>query len=100
MTRDLYFIPGWGAIFKKGFVTDTTVAMVVLFILIVWPNKNIFKGGVEYKPLIAWSDIEKMFPWSVIILLGGSLAMAKGCEVNITNSELYSKIRNSSIFNC
>ena len=73
-------MPGWGVIFRKGYVTDTTVAMTVFFILIAWPKTNIFKGN-EYVPLISWSDIEKLFPWNVLLLLGGSLAMAKGCDV-------------------
>ena len=80
LTRDLQFIPGWQNGFSHGFITDTTTAILVLFCIMVWPKKNIFKGE-NYFPLMSWVDVEKMFPWSVVILLGGSLAMAAGCDV-------------------
>lgn len=84
LTRDLHFVPGWQALFQKGYITDTTTAIFVLFCLVAWPRKNIFKGE-RYTPLIVWSDVEKMFPWNAILLLGGSLAMAAGCEVKLNH---------------
>lgn len=80
LTRDLHFVPGWQHGFSKGYISDTTTAIFVLFCTMVWPRKNIFRGE-KYVPLMVWNDVEKMFPWSVIILLGGSLAMANGCDV-------------------
>ncbi len=64
LTRDLHFIPGWVAIFPKG-ITDTVAAVFVLFSMLAWPKKNIFKGEL-YEPMLAWTEVEKMFPWNVV----------------------------------
>lgn len=45
----------------------------------VWPKKNIFAGH-KYEHLLKWSDMID-FPWDVILLGGGSLAIAKGFQV-------------------
>jgi di/tricarboxylate transporter len=30
--------------------------------------------------MLTWKIIEKHFPWTIIFLVGGSLALADGCE--------------------
>ncbi len=47
------------------------------------PSENIFKGK-PYNHLIQWKTLEKVFPWDVFLLLGGSLAMAEGFQVSLT----------------
>ena len=82
LTRDLYFVDGWQAVFgaKKSFVTDTTPAMLIVLLLFIWPKENIFDGK-PYGHLITWKNIDKDFPWDVILLGGGSLALAEGFQV-------------------
>ncbi|CAF0823698.1 unnamed protein product [Brachionus calyciflorus] len=79
ITRDLYFVPGWGVLFKKDYITDTSSAILVLILICAWPKDNPFTSDT-YEPLMTWKKIEKLFPWSLIFLIGGSLAMAEGCE--------------------
>jgi hypothetical protein len=38
------------------------------------PAENIFKGK-PYKNLLDWKSLQRVFPWDVLLLLGGSLAM-------------------------
>ena len=44
VTRDLFFVDGWGAWFKKGYASDTTPAIFILMFLVLWPKNNIFKS--------------------------------------------------------
>jgi hypothetical protein len=69
VTRDLFFVPGWGALFKKSYTTDTTPAILILIVLVSWPKYNIFKQ-IPYEHLICWNKINESFPWNIIILSG------------------------------
>ena len=51
------------------YVSDTTATMMLLFVAVIWPKKNIFKQE-KYEPLISWKDIVGTFPWGVIFLIG------------------------------
>jgi hypothetical protein len=93
------------------YVSDTTPAILIIILMFVWPKHNIFKGnittvmprlldnglkqfhsilhsipffriGKDYEHLIGWKDFIK-FPWDVILLGGGSLALAYGFEVGL-----------------
>lgn len=37
--------------------------------------------NTETEPLLTWKKAQDTIPWSIILLLGGGFAMAKGCEV-------------------
>ena len=43
----------------------------------IWPKNNLFKG-FDYEPLITWNKINATFPWSILLLAGGGLALAEG----------------------
>jgi hypothetical protein len=47
----------------------------------IWPKNNIFKGN-NYEHLIDWKNVQEFFPWHIILFAGGSLALAKGFQVN------------------
>jgi hypothetical protein len=38
--------------------------------------KKNFKGEI-YEPLIKWDKLMKIFPWSVVFLIGGGLALGE-----------------------
>jgi hypothetical protein len=38
----------------------------------------ILKQGIDYEPLITWEMINTTFPWSILLLAGGGLALAEG----------------------
>ena len=44
ISRDLFFAPGWGDLFEKGYPSDTTPAIMIVLFLTAWPKYNIFKG--------------------------------------------------------
>jgi len=82
VTRDLFFVPGWGDLFEKGYPTDTTPAILILFLIVAWPKENIFIGR-PYSHLITWQTINDNFPWNIILLSGGGIALAAGFNVKI-----------------
>lgn len=71
----------------KSFVTDTTPAIFILFLITIWPKKNPFKGH-EYEHLVNWKNIQQLFPWNIILFAGGSFALAKGFEVYFSFSSI------------
>jgi sodium-dependent dicarboxylate transporter 2/3/5 len=67
--------------FFKRYVSDSTPAILAVFLLFILPGENIFEGR-PYKHLIHWKTLQNLFPWDVLLLLGGSLAMADGFQVS------------------
>ncbi|XP_038659527.1 solute carrier family 13 member 3-like isoform X1 [Scyliorhinus canicula] len=90
LTRDPKFIPGWAAIFQKGYVSDAVTGMSFVITLCFFPSqKPSFKWWsnpnaptTTNPPLLSWKKIQRDLPWNVIILLGGGYAIAKGCEAS------------------
>ncbi|CAH1798293.1 unnamed protein product, partial [Owenia fusiformis] len=92
LTRDPRFVPGWGTLFKKGFVTDSTVSILICVLLFICPSRRptFFccrrygdtspSGPVE--PLLDWETVWHKFPWGVLILVGGGFALADGAKVS------------------
>uniref|UniRef100_UPI00398EF926 Na(+)/citrate cotransporter-like n=1 Tax=Pristiophorus japonicus TaxID=55135 RepID=UPI00398EF926 len=103
-TRDPGFIRGWGSIlFDKGgkrYVSDATVVLAIAFVLFLIPSKrphfspwarvqqNSDSPSAEQQTkssiprLLEWNLVQRKLPWSVVLLLGGGFALAKGCEVS------------------
>jgi hypothetical protein len=50
--------------------------------LLIFKNIHyIYVLGKPYNNLLDWKSVQKSFPWDVILLSGGSLAMADGFMV-------------------
>jgi di/tricarboxylate transporter len=62
------------------FVSDTTPAIIAVFFLFICPRENIFKGN-KYSHLMDWKQLQKLFPWNVLLLLGSGLVLANGFKV-------------------
>uniref|UniRef100_A0A7M4ENE5 Solute carrier family 13 member 5 n=1 Tax=Crocodylus porosus TaxID=8502 RepID=A0A7M4ENE5_CROPO len=88
-TRDPGFIPGWATYLfnrKSEFVTDATVAIFVALLLFIVPaTKPKFLSMKEPflpAPLLEWKVVQRRLPWSIVLLLGGGFALARGSEVS------------------
>ncbi|XP_023867594.1 Na(+)/citrate cotransporter isoform X1 [Salvelinus sp. IW2-2015] len=97
-TRSPGFINGWAThIFntKAEFVTDATVAVFVAVLLFVLPSEpprylcfwrtQSFDTEPPRGPtpaLLTWQVTQMKMPWSIVLLLGGGFALAKGSEVS------------------
>lgn len=71
-----FHITGWSQLLgtQASFITDSTVAIVMAFLLFLIPSKN-EKG----KMLMSWEEAKKL-PIGIILLLGSGFALAKGCD--------------------
>uniref|UniRef100_A0A673ZGR8 Solute carrier family 13 member 5a n=1 Tax=Salmo trutta TaxID=8032 RepID=A0A673ZGR8_SALTR len=99
-TRSPGFIDGWAThVFnaKAPFVTDATVAVFVAMLLFVLPSEaprylcfwRTQRFDTEPQPprgpapaLLTWQVTQRKMPWSIVLLLGGGFALAKGSEVS------------------
>ncbi|XP_057295810.1 Na(+)/citrate cotransporter-like isoform X2 [Hydractinia symbiolongicarpus] len=86
--REPKFMPGWGELFKKGYISDGTAAMIIAFLLFQIPSQvpiclnfwNTKRVNLPHKTLLEWNSVSKKFPWNVLFLLGAGFALAKACE--------------------
>uniref|UniRef100_A0A667YLY9 Solute carrier family 13 member 5 n=1 Tax=Myripristis murdjan TaxID=586833 RepID=A0A667YLY9_9TELE len=96
-TRDPGFVAGWATdIFnsKAEYVTDATVAVFIAVLLFILPSKaprlcswrsHSFDNAPHQNSgptpaLLTWKVAQKKLPWSIVLLLGGGFALAKGSE--------------------
>ncbi|XP_053560566.1 solute carrier family 13 member 2 [Bombina bombina] len=94
LTRDPGFISGWATVSfnrNKNFVTDATVAILVSVLMFFFPSElpSLKCDNTEHKtkahgspPILDWKTVNQKMPWSIVILLGGGFALAKGSEVS------------------
>ncbi|XP_046861707.1 solute carrier family 13 member 5-like isoform X1 [Xenia sp. Carnegie-2017] len=93
--RDPKFIDGWSILFRKGFVRDGTVGIVVAFSLFNFPSrmpkliaKLLCRTIIEdeqddfsyQKTLLEWDTVSRKFSWDILLLLGAGFAMAKAAK--------------------
>ncbi|XP_069802195.1 Na(+)/citrate cotransporter [Dendropsophus ebraccatus] len=102
-TRDPGFVKGWATVlFNKDnieYVTDATVAVFVAILLFILPAKSprfschknnsfdLEDPEEEHEPfwsapLLTWKVVHKKMPWSIVLLLGGGFALAKGSDAS------------------
>ncbi|XP_067864634.1 Na(+)/citrate cotransporter-like [Heptranchias perlo] len=101
-SRDPGFAPGWSMVLfdrnNKEYVTDATVVIFIAFLMFVIPARKpqirswsrvrtVSEESVsDEQPmtgrLLEWGTVQHKVPWSVMLLLGGGFALAKGCEVS------------------
>ncbi|KAM8976008.1 Na(+)/citrate cotransporter [Pelodytes ibericus] len=103
-TRDPGFVKGWATVlFNKDnveYVTDATVAVFIAVLLFILPatkpkfgcQKTSHSFDLEEDeeqkvafcsaPLLTWKVVQKQMPWSIVILLGGGFALAKGSDAS------------------
>ncbi|CAG08845.1 unnamed protein product, partial [Tetraodon nigroviridis] len=104
-TREPGFINGWATVlFNKGgtYVSDGTVAILMSMLFFVIPSQLPSCGGYGYndkgkkvktpKTLLGWKVVHERMPWNIILLLGGSFALAKGSEKSGLSSWLGEKL--------
>ncbi|GBM99451.1 Sodium-dependent low-affinity dicarboxylate transporter 1 [Araneus ventricosus] len=76
--RDPKFIPGWATILGfKSKVGDSTVAMVVVFLMFFLPSNFRDLGS---RRILEWKTVQAKFPWGVIFLLGAGSSLSQGAQ--------------------
>ncbi|KAH9506281.1 hypothetical protein DERF_011021 [Dermatophagoides farinae] len=75
------FMHGWSTMFSdrnNSYIKDAvpTIFVVLLFFVIPADPRNLAQSPM----LLDWKTTREQVSWSVMLLLGGGFAMAKGCE--------------------
>jgi len=96
--REPRFMPGWGDLFteeeekdcgeivENQMVNDASSAMLIVFLMFVFPSTLSFwpfstlKDSKISPALLDWQYVQKRFPWGVSILFGGGFALAEAAE--------------------
>lgn len=74
--RDPQIIPGWGNLYEKGMVSDTTSVMFIVLVLFLAPaSRPDFTNSQVTQKILQWPDMQKL-PWGIVLLLGGGFALA------------------------
>jgi sodium-dependent dicarboxylate transporter 2/3/5 len=68
-------IGGWETWFPKGYIKDSTVAILMAVCLFILPSRE------KNKFILEWNDVKRL-PFHIILLFGGGFALAKGIEVS------------------
>lgn len=72
-----FTLPGWSRLLPEPkFIQDSTVGMLMAFLLFLIPSKN-EKGST----LLQWKDAARL-PFDIILLFGSGFALAKGFEIS------------------
>ncbi|XP_076435049.1 Na(+)/citrate cotransporter-like isoform X2 [Babylonia areolata] len=102
VTRSPGFIPGWGLLFEKGFVKDSTPAVLIACVLFVLPSRAphcllscrgksagradeslaLAASHLPYQPILTWKAVNEKLAWGVLLLMGGGFALADGCQAS------------------
>ena len=61
-------------------LNDATPAVFVTLLLFMCPKDNIFKGK-PYSHLIDWRELQEIFPWDIVLIIGGGLSIGKVFQV-------------------
>ncbi|OWF38503.1 Solute carrier family 13 member 5 [Mizuhopecten yessoensis] len=80
-TLEPEFVPGWGSLFKHGYISDAVPAMIICCLLFVFPSsRNQNNANKSSATLLDWKTFNRKFPWGVALLLGGGFALAHACK--------------------
>ncbi|XP_071110832.1 solute carrier family 13 member 2-like [Haliotis cracherodii] len=89
ITRDFGEVGGWGDIFRPKFVSDSTPAIFISFLLFVCPANvpNVLclrKPGdltkLKIRPILRWQDVHEKMPWSLYLILGAGYSLARASK--------------------
>ncbi|KAK7087494.1 Na(+)/citrate cotransporter-like isoform X2 [Littorina saxatilis] len=98
VTRDPGFIPGWSLLFERGYVKDSTPAILIAVLLFIFPARpprwlaccrsksDAINAALEpwpsYEPILTWKIVNERMAWGVLLLMGGGFALADGCQIS------------------
>ncbi|XP_060077644.1 Na(+)/citrate cotransporter-like [Ylistrum balloti] len=76
------FVPGWGSLFKPGYLSDAVPAMLIGCLLFVFPSSREERKATDEtcRTLLDWKTLNRKLPWGVALLLGGGFALAHACK--------------------
>ncbi|XP_037034217.1 solute carrier family 13 member 4-like [Bradysia coprophila] len=85
--RDPRVIPGWISIFPDTYpkIGDATVAIAILILMFIIPKEiKYFRGECSGKgdAILSWPFIQEHFPWHVIFIVGGGLAISDAANAS------------------
>jgi len=97
MTRSVGGGVGWGKLFEKGYVHDSTPALAVVISLFVTPSE-LATGvkGRRLKTCMTWQQASSI-SWGVVFLFGGGLALADAIKSSGLATVLGERLSTSGI---
>ena len=69
---------GWGNLVAPKFTKESTATVLVAASMFIFPSRLPDMSGQVPPPLLEWKQVDKSFPFGVILLLGGGMAAAYG----------------------
>nr|KAG5691116.1 hypothetical protein BaRGS_030924 [Batillaria attramentaria] len=98
VTKSPGFIPGWSLLFQKGYVGDSTPAILISVLLFILPARpprwlaccrskstainEALEPVTGYQAILTWKVVNEKMAWGVLLLMGGGFALADGCQIS------------------
>ncbi|XP_064613127.1 Na(+)/citrate cotransporter-like [Liolophura sinensis] len=91
LTEDLYFVPGWDSLFKKGYVGSPAPVCLITALLFIIPAKSprqILRRDdkdcedSKFAALLTWKCMLATFPWGIVLIIGAAFSLVKACKVS------------------
>ena len=85
------FMAGWASLETPVVISSATPTLAIVILLFIIPARPVSQPAGP--ALLVWEDVQRKFPWGIILLMGGGFALAEGARLSCL-SNLIGKTNN------
>ena len=74
------FMAGWASVETTVSISSATPTLAIVILLFIIPARPVSQPAGP--SLLVWEDVQRKFPWGIILLMGGGFALAEGARVS------------------
>ena len=80
------FMVGWASVETPVVISSATPTLAIVILLFIIPARPFSQPAGP--ALLVWDDVQKKFPWGIILLMGGGFALAEGARLSCLSQEI------------
>ena len=74
------FMAGWASLETPVVISSATPTLAIVILLFIIPARPVSQPAGP--ALLVWEDVQRKFPWGIILLMGGGFALAEGARLS------------------